>query len=317
MVWRKLLGGTVACLLLAGSACGAKPPLLHGGCTKPGYACGIPAYNYQYRPRSSSETAVSRTGILLRTRTSVTDAVGPGSVSFRQEYSDKHVLRHDPNKRQTSIERRIDETLVDVDPRPGARFHRADQSLERLPPLPEHKHSILVDPKPSVTHRVLTDNFTARLPATELKRRVMVDLYQLDRPRLKIDHCEISEVALQLRDDGIWILSLRADQNRRPAEGEPVEYNPRLHIKRNQFVIRLRCLGAFQNEPAETTMAVGKPVLADLHTTQFWVQNGQPRYIRTGYRNLWVKEHFEEIDRVEVEFFYYKQHGSPNPTHAE
>ena len=315
MVCRRLLGVGAACLVLMGTAWGAKPPVLHHGCTKPGYACGIPAYNYQYRPRSSSETAVSRTGILLRTRTSVTDAVAPGQAYLQQEYSDEQVLRYDPDKRQRSIERRIDETLVDADPQPESRLWRAEPSLQRLPALPQN--SVLVDPKPGVTRRVFSDRFTARSPSPEPKRRAVVDLYQLDRPRLKIDHCEISQVALQLRDDGIWVLSLRADQNRRPAEGEPAVYNPRLHIKRNQCVVRLRCLGAFQNEPTEAAVAAGKPVLADLHTTQFWVQNGQPRYIRTGYRNAWVKEHFEEIDRVEVEFFYYKQHGSPNPTHAE
>ncbi|MBC8873377.1 MAG: hypothetical protein H8E44_28400 [Planctomycetes bacterium] len=315
MACRRPFGGALACLLLIGTAWGAKPAVLHRGCTKPGYTCGIPAYNYQYRPRSSSETAVSRTGILLRTRTSLAEAVEPGPVSLRRAFSDEQVLRYDPGKAQRYIERRIDETLVDADPRPKSRFSRAEQSLERLPPLPEH--NVLVEPKPGVTRRVFSDTFTARLPATEPKERTVVELYQLDRPRLKIDHCEISEVALQLRDDGIWVLSLKADQNRRPAEGEPAEYNPRLHIKRNQFVVRLRCMGAFQNESTETAVAAGKPVLADLHTTQFWVQNGQPRYIRTGYRNAWLKEHFEEIDRVEVEFFYYKQHGSPNPTHAE
>jgi len=288
---------------------------LHGGCTKPGYACGIPAYNYQYRPRSSSETAVSRTGILLRTRTSVADAVEPGPAYLRQEYSDEQVLRYDPDKLQRSSERRIDETLVDADPQPESRIWRAEPSLDRLPALPQN--SVLVDPRPGVTRRVFSDTFTARVPATEPRRRTVVELYQLDRPRLKIDHCEISEVALQLRDDGIWVLSLRADQNRRPADGQPAQYNPRLYIKRNQFVVRLRCLGAFQSEPTETAVAAGKPVLADLRTIQFWVQNGQPRYVRTGYRDPWVKEHFEEIDRVEVEFFYYSQHGSPIPTHTE
>jgi hypothetical protein len=132
----------------------------------------------------------------------------------------------------------------------------------------------------------------------------VIELYQLDRPRLQIDHCEISQVALQLFGDGRWILSLRADQNRRPPEGEPAEYNPRLHIKRNEFVVRLRCLGAFRTEPIEVASAAGKPVLADLNVEPFWVENGQPRYIRSGGCCALVQDQFEDINRVEIEFFY-------------
>jgi len=140
----------------------------------------------------------------------------------------------------------------------------------------------------------------------------IVDLYQLDQPSLTIDHCSISQVAVQLEDNGNWVLSLRADQNRRPAEGEGAPYNPHLYIKRNEFVVRLRCLGNFENEPVEAAPMAGKPVLAELNPEPFWVENGEPKYVRIeGYSEL-VDDFFRDIDRVEIEFFY-REKTDPNP----
>jgi hypothetical protein len=137
-----------------------------------------------------------------------------------------------------------------------------------------------------------------------ISRRSIIDLYQLDQPGLRIDHCEISQVALQIHDDGTWVISLRADQNRGPEEGEPAEWNPRLHIKRNEFTVRLRCLGAFQNAPAEAAPIAGRPLLADLNPPPFWVENGEPRHVRWEGRNVLVEKHFADIDRVEIELYY-------------
>jgi len=48
----------------------------------------------------------------------------------------------------------------------------------------------------------------------------------------------------------------------------------------------------------------GKPVMVDLSPYSFWVENGQPRYIRHhGYDPL-VREYFRNIDRLEIEFYY-------------
>lgn len=148
------------------------------------------------------------------------------------------------------------------------------------------------------------ETLTSQPPPPEPRWQTMIELYQLDQARLQIDQCEISEVALQLHDDGRWILSLRADQNRRPDEAEAADYNPRLHVKRNQFTVRLRCLGAFQNAPAEGALAAGKPVLTALDPEPFWVENGHPRHVRAAGHCGLVQEHFADIDRVEIEFFY-------------
>ena len=99
------------------------------------------------------------------------------------------------------------------------------------------------------------------------------------------------------------MLSLRGDQNAESPAGRAGTPNARSSLKRNQFVIRMRCLGQFENPPTSAPSA-GKPVLADLGPITFWVQNGQPRYIRWANDSTLVRHYFHLIDRVEIEFFY-------------
>lgn len=135
----------------------------------------------------------------------------------------------------------------------------------------------------------------------------IIKLFQLDRSRLRINHCSISDVALQLDDQGHWVLSLRADQNPLPKGRDPqsrieTRYNPRLHLKRNEFVVRLRCLGFVQESRAE--IHAGRPVLAEINPEPFWVENGQPKYLRVTDCADELRWNLHLIDRVEVEFFY-------------
>jgi hypothetical protein len=294
-------------VLVATTAGAAELHVVHRNSTRPGHQCGIPWSDYQYRPRSPSATAVSRIGILLRTSTRVVDVVEPALPPIRQEYIDEQIRHHLPDGRNESqIERRINQTVQLPEVLPPSQEQRREGLLDPLP-APAEQDDVGLPPNQSssgLTRRLFTETFTARPPAPEPKRPTVIELYQLDQPRLQIDHCEISQVALQLWENGWWVLSLRADQNRRPPQGEPVVYNPRLHIKRNEFVVRLRCLGAFRTEPTEAALAAGKPVLVDLEAEPFWVENGQPRYVRTGGCCELVQDQFEDIDRVEIEFFY-------------
>ena len=131
-------------------------------------------------------------------------------------------------------------------------------------------------------------------------------LFQWRQNSMKIDHCEVSNMALQLNRNGDWILSLRGDQNRVSAD-DPNRFNPTLHIKRNQFTVKLRCFG---NASMATTdpdfAAAGKPIMAEIDPKPFWVENREPRYVVASGNNGWVKTHFDFIDRVELEFFYKK-----------
>jgi hypothetical protein len=134
-------------------------------------------------------------------------------------------------------------------------------------------------------------------------------LYQLHRGSLAVDHCQVSEIALLLRADAVWSLSLRADQNRRADTPAEARYNPQLHLKRNEFQVRLRCLGGLDTAKGPTSQAAGQPVLAIIDPEPFWVERGQPKfhrmtgYVRSGDQRIDSLD-IALIDRVEIEFFY-------------
>jgi len=146
-----------------------------------------------------------------------------------------------------------------------------------------------------------------QLPAPPAKSDQIADpdtkLFQWNRANLVIDYCSISMPALRISRNGDWTLSLRADQN---PKSETNEYNPTLHIKRNKFVIKLRCYGSYETLPSETSSKVGRPILAELPVKEFWVENGQPKYVRMTGSSKNASQNFDLIDRVEIEFFYVK-----------
>jgi hypothetical protein len=137
-----------------------------------------------------------------------------------------------------------------------------------------------------------------------------VKVYKLDRP-LKVGHCGVSAVAIELRDDGQWTLSLRADQNppvQPPATlgGLPTQLQTS-HLLRSEFQVGVRCYGAAEVVAGpQADQGPGKPVLCELRPEGFWVQRGQPRHLRFEGGSECVRQFFALIDRVEVEFYYYK-----------
>src|SRR5206468_609214 len=100
------------------------------------------------------------------------------------------------------------------------------------------------------------------------------------------DQCSVSRAVLTLREDGVWRLDLRADQNPfgpvTPAvdlRGLPdVRLRQVQHIRRNLFAVRLRGLGAFTDPlpAAGGPPVLARPVLLALPVMSFWVQNGAP-----------------------------------------
>ncbi|MCO6457438.1 MAG: hypothetical protein J5I93_19225 [Pirellulaceae bacterium] len=270
---------------------------VHHGCTKPECICGIPDQDYQYQPRSASVTAVSRTAVLVKRSTIVAEQAitlaeevlenrGPEAIlapeamaGIRQQWPAKDET-HAPRTLDTTSHRGpIEELPV---PPPARYFYESlpDGSLRRVP-------NLLVSPSPQ-----LESSRSARL----------IHVYQLYDPKLDIDFCSISRVALQMHNNGQWVLSLRADQHQR----ELVEqgYQPRLYVKRNQFVIRLRAYGNFAELPTAAAIQSGKPELVDLPEIKFWVQNGEPRFLRTTGHDDRIRQYFDLLDRVELEFFY-------------
>lgn len=127
--------------------------------------------------------------------------------------------------------------------------------------------------------------------------------FQLDRAQLTVDHCVVSDVAIQLYRNGCWVLSLRADQHPNSAADAYV-HQPRLHLKRNQFNVRLRCYGFYSGATAPSSLKAGRPILAQLKPVSFWVERQQPKFLRIGCFDHNLAVHFDRINRMEVEFFY-------------
>lgn len=142
----------------------------------------------------------------------------------------------------------------------------------------------------------------------------------VDRPRLQIDHCSISQITVNLYENGEWTISLRADQN--PIQLAPAAANRDVttseetvkftdHIKRNLFKVQLRCYARTGGAVADS--ALGKPVAIPLDIAPFWVQRQQPRWFYDTGNDSLIRQYFDMIDRVEIEFTY----GNRAPVGAE
>src|SRR5262249_12513504 len=123
--------------------------------------------------------------------------------------------------------------------------------------------------------------------------QLRVKVFQFTTSTLAINHCSVSRMVMTIREDGLWRVSLRADQNPRfdplslktapPVDAQVIGMpNVRIeqtgHLKRNLFVVRLRGLGSF-TEPLPAGMAlpiVAKPVFLEAPELLFWVQSGVP-----------------------------------------
>jgi hypothetical protein len=246
--------------LLIGAATTAAAGVHHHK-TRPCPQCGIPRADYQFRDRSPSVTAVSKTHVFLDDPNALLPPAAP-TVS-RTEKTTINTSRTESQGKEIA----------------STRTEQGQIQLERLPTPPPNA-------------------------AQAVKRNIK--LYQWDQAKLEIDQCSISRLALQMNRNGDWELSLRADQNPRPAAGQAQPFNPTAHIKRNQFVVHMRCYGNFTSAADGTGTIAGRPILAELNPGEFWVQNGEPRNIRTAGSSQLVKDNFDRIDRVELEFFYRK-----------
>lgn len=297
-----LLIGLASSSAVTSSTTSALELVPHRARTKPACLDCIPSRDYQYRPRSATVTVVSRRAQLLAVATVDTEAFLRKEAEARGE-----TVSPAPSSQSVPTRPVAPDTL----PPPREASGHAEE-LELTPALvspmqflsgarPPLRFEARPDAAP-VAARVRPAAATATAASTASP--VITRLYQLDRPTLAIDQCEISQVALQLRSNGTWVLSLRADQNRRPADPATAGYNPKLHIKRNEFNLQLRCLGSFSIPVTSTSPAAGQPVLAAIVPEPFWVENGQPRYIRAVGCDCELAAALDKVDRVELEFFY-------------
>lgn len=155
--------------------------------------------------------------------------------------------------------------------------------------------------------------FGAQLAPSE--RRIKV--FQMVEPKLHISHCSVSQLALQVDDQGTCILSLRAEQGIEPPRPIVPEallsaesIDPQTsQVKRNLFVLRVRGFVFFPVAEADDATTTGKPVAFQLKPIRFWVQRGEPYDGRFVERSKDAKDYFELLDRVEVSFSFRTMRG--------
>ena len=157
--------------------------------------------------------------------------------------------------------------------------------------------------------------------------RVRTKLLQF-QDGLSVDHCQISQIAVEIENTGRWNLKLLAQQNPNVAVDGQL---PTAHLRQNEFVVQLRFYGEFQSEPLTTNPVFGRPALAQVDAIEFYVRNGQPYHLfvsrpdnsatrrfnrdthtadryapRVQDRNvsLLLRRYFDRIDRAVVSFHY-------------
>lgn len=312
------------------SAAAAVELVAHRAKTRPGCLEGIPgAPNYQYRPRSETVFSGSQRGLLfavplrdtadrlrdwqsLRTRLPVNNLPMPVVSLPAGAAGDSPATAAGPRP----LEGEWTVATVEEVPPPSPEMELTGPN--RSPPrgFPGLGRPGLFRPGgPLVAPRAAAGAApapsTPPMPSTDgqAASKLPVRLYQLNRVSLAIDHCQVSEVALLLRADAFWSLSLRADQNRRSTAADETGYNPRLHLKRNEFHLRLRCLGGLGTATNPTSQSAAQPAVAIIEPEPFWVERGQPKFHQTTGQALSNHRALSSldvalIDRVEIEFFY-------------
>jgi hypothetical protein len=144
-------------------------------------------------------------------------------------------------------------------------------------------------------------------PVLPKPERTQLKFYLADRKELKSDQCSVSRLGVVLEEDGTWRVSLQARQNApRPEEietnlasqnGQVKKYTA--HIKRNQFVIKVRGVG-----PGTEDLEQGQPILFEVDVPPFWVDRGEPKDVYLTGKCDRIKQVFDVTRRVEVDFTY-------------
>jgi hypothetical protein len=188
--------------------------------------------------------------------------------------------------------------------------------LPGIPDLPYR--SANADPRPTVTVisliRVPVDSAIPLVVPGAPGSVVAPQVYQFRESRLQIDHCFLSRMAVTLHADGRYQVSLRADQNPQPGDGDirsPLRPGEVVNIplqtsqlRRNLFIVKVRGYGAFSKFADRASLVPGQPVLVELPIEPFWVQRGEPYDGFFEGRSDAVRQFLPLIDRVEVEFTY-------------
>lgn len=149
-----------------------------------------------------------------------------------------------------------------------------------------------------------------------------VKLLQFPRSGLAIDHCSIVDPALQLYDDGTFVLTATAWQNpqfhgpQHPNSGqlapgvEPDGVDRQLtrtevtnfeHLLRNEFFVEV-AVHSLVADSAESDLAA--PVLLRIIPKPFFVERGQPYKLYATGCLSGIRRYFDVIETAELQFHY-------------
>jgi hypothetical protein len=209
-----------------------------------------------------------------------------------------------------------------------SRYRTTPQVFCDLPDR-DYVHGGPSQPALAISQTALLVRVPGVVPADTLPSGHKMVFYQLKQNELRVEHCSISRVSLAIRDDGSWILSLRADQNSQTVAATPLvavgtpkptantsvpkpgtivpAASPMTkftdHIKRNLFTVTVRGYTGILTQGA-LDGAPGRPVLFELLPSPFWVQKQVALFPRFEGTKAEIAEYFKSIDRVEVELSY-------------
>jgi hypothetical protein len=139
-------------------------------------------------------------------------------------------------------------------------------------------------------------------PGEPLKRPMAVKVYQLSVPEVRVDHCQLTQVAITIAEDGTYLVNCVAEHN--PNLVDDKLRPPFFNFKRNGFHLSFRGVGQAQLKDPPQQRVVGQPQYFEIAPQPFWVEAGQKRTMRWTGRCDDVDRYFELIDRVDVELRY-------------
>lgn len=201
-------------------------------------------------------------------------------------------------------------------PRFGITFHGS------LPCLPRHDYqhkprspSLIAASLPAQAIESAANEVKLRTVASERELTLFPrrKRFRPNRVSLRIDHCEVDSIVLDIGSDGQWVMSLVGLQNPPLRPDQTQRFQENIHLKRNEFHFEARLLGSTGTPLAdidasdvfERQTGAGRLIAARICPPNFWVQREQPRTMR--WRGVChdVMNAFNDADSCEFEFYYH------------
>lgn len=208
------------------------------------------------------------------------------------------------------------EPLTKEDILPRVELPRGKARPRPLCSLPGYPYtSVSAAPVPGTLTAVSLVRVPAeRLPGTPAGDIGATQVYQFLDPRLQLDHCFLSRMAVSLAANGTYRISFRADQNPQPGGADVMSPLPpgealtttlqTTQLRRNLFFVTVR---GYANSPpvgGRPGPNPTAPVVWEVPVEPFFVERGRPYSGLVEGRSEAARRAYPLVDRVEVEFTY-------------